>query len=73
MKFLKNKVNGSFVISLDKISDKRGFFARLFCKNEFKKKILSLPFLKLIHLKVKKKVQSEDFITRLEEVRRQKL
>ena len=38
MKFLKNKVNGSFVISLDKISDKRGFFARLFCKNEFKKK-----------------------------------
>ena len=37
MKFLKNKVNGSFVISLDKISDKRGFFARLFCKNELKK------------------------------------
>ena len=38
MKFLKNKVNGSFVISLDKISDKRGFFARLFCKEEFVKK-----------------------------------
>ena len=37
MKFLKNKVNGSFVISLDKISDKRGFFARLFCKEEFVK------------------------------------
>lgn len=38
MKFLKNKVNGSYVISLDKISDSRGFFARLFCKDEFKKK-----------------------------------
>ena len=37
MKFLKNKVNGSYVISLNKISDKRGFFARLFCGDEFKK------------------------------------
>jgi dTDP-4-dehydrorhamnose 3,5-epimerase len=38
MFFLKNKVNGSYVISLNKISDTRGFFSRVFCKDEFRKK-----------------------------------
>jgi dTDP-4-dehydrorhamnose 3,5-epimerase len=35
MKFNKTKLNGSFVIDLDKREDERGFFARLFCINEF--------------------------------------
>lgn len=38
MFFLKNKVNGSYVISLNKISDNRGFFSRVFCKDEFRRK-----------------------------------
>ncbi len=35
MKFNKTKLNDSFVIDLDKREDERGFFARLFCINEF--------------------------------------
>ncbi len=35
MKFNKTKLDGSFVIDLDKREDERGFFARLFCINEF--------------------------------------
>jgi dTDP-4-dehydrorhamnose 3,5-epimerase len=35
MKFNKNKLDGSFFIDLDKREDERGFFARLFCINEF--------------------------------------
>ena len=35
MKFNKTKLKGSFVIDLDKREDERGFFARLFCINEF--------------------------------------
>ena len=35
MKFNKTKLDGSFVIDLDKREDERGFFARLYCINEF--------------------------------------
>jgi dTDP-4-dehydrorhamnose 3,5-epimerase len=35
MKFNKTKLSDSFVIDLDKREDERGFFARLFCINEF--------------------------------------
>lgn len=35
MKFNKTKLDDSFLIDLDKREDERGFFARLFCINEF--------------------------------------
>jgi dTDP-4-dehydrorhamnose 3,5-epimerase len=35
MKFNKTKLNGAHTIDLDKREDERGFFARLFCINEF--------------------------------------
>jgi len=35
MKFNKTKLNGAYTIDLDKREDERGFFARLFCINEF--------------------------------------
>ena len=35
MKFEKVDIDGVFVIDLNRIGDDRGFFARVFCKNEF--------------------------------------
>jgi dTDP-4-dehydrorhamnose 3,5-epimerase len=35
MNFNKTKLNGAYTIDLDKREDERGFFARLFCINEF--------------------------------------
>lgn len=37
MKFIKNNIKNSYLIALDKYEDKRGFFARVFCKKEFSK------------------------------------
>jgi len=37
MKFKETKIKGLYVIELDLISDKRGFFARNFCRDEFLK------------------------------------
>jgi dTDP-4-dehydrorhamnose 3,5-epimerase len=37
MKFTKTLLNGVFIIDIDPIEDERGFFARSFCKDEFKK------------------------------------
>jgi dTDP-4-dehydrorhamnose 3,5-epimerase len=36
MKFIKTFIDGVFIIELDKKADERGFFARTWCKNEFK-------------------------------------
>ncbi|MCD4680091.1 MAG: dTDP-4-dehydrorhamnose 3,5-epimerase [Bacteroidales bacterium] len=35
MKFTETKLKGSYIIELELQSDERGFFARVFCKNEF--------------------------------------
>jgi len=35
MKFIETPLKGVFVIELEKRGDDRGFFARLFCENEF--------------------------------------
>ena len=35
MKFYKKEIDGAFLIDLEKYEDKRGFFARSFCTNEF--------------------------------------
>ncbi len=37
MKFTPLPLNGAFLIDLEKRGDERGFFARLFCAEEFKK------------------------------------
>jgi dTDP-4-dehydrorhamnose 3,5-epimerase len=44
MIFRETKLKGAFIINLEKIKDERGFFARLFCKKEFKKNGLVSAF-----------------------------
>lgn len=36
MKFEKLSLDGSFLVKIDPLQDDRGFFSRVFCKNEFK-------------------------------------
>lgn len=36
MQFYETKLKGSFVIEIDRLEDERGFFARSFCKDEFR-------------------------------------
>ena len=36
MKFNETKLKGSFVVDIDRLEDERGFFARNYCKEEFK-------------------------------------
>lgn len=36
MIFTETKLNGAYVIEIQKLEDMRGFFARTWCKNEFK-------------------------------------
>ncbi|HBE18018.1 MAG TPA: dTDP-4-dehydrorhamnose 3,5-epimerase [Cyanobacteria bacterium UBA11149] len=35
MKFTETKLKGSFLVEIEKISDSRGFFGRIFCAQEF--------------------------------------
>ena len=35
MLYLETKLQGAFIINLQRIEDARGFFARAFCKREF--------------------------------------
>jgi dTDP-4-dehydrorhamnose 3,5-epimerase len=35
MKFIETKLRGAFIITLDRLEDERGFFARAFCRHEF--------------------------------------
>jgi len=37
MKFTETKFKGAYIIEVEPIKDERGFFARSFCKEEFKK------------------------------------
>ncbi len=36
MRFKETKLNGVYIIELEPLEDERGFFARSFCRNEFK-------------------------------------
>ena len=38
MIFTETKLNGAYVIEIEKLEDNRGFFARSWCQNEFKAK-----------------------------------
>lgn len=42
MKFIETALNGAYVIEIEPQLDERGFFARTFCKNEFKRLGLSV-------------------------------
>jgi len=44
MEFIQTPLRGSFIIELDKHIDERGYFARTFCKKEFKKNGLPINF-----------------------------
>jgi dTDP-4-dehydrorhamnose 3,5-epimerase len=35
VKFLETELRGAYIIELDKVEDKRGFFARVWCQKEF--------------------------------------
>ena len=37
MKFIETELKGAYIIELEPIEDERGFFARTFCQEEFKK------------------------------------
>lgn len=37
MVFTKTKLKGAYIIELEPLKDERGFFARTFCQNDFKK------------------------------------
>lgn len=37
MKFFKTKLEGAFIIRIERVEDERGFFARAWCKNDFEK------------------------------------
>ena len=41
MKYQNTKIEGSYIVNLEKINDDRGFFSRLFCANEFSEKNLT--------------------------------
>ncbi|MCF6245791.1 MAG: dTDP-4-dehydrorhamnose 3,5-epimerase [Desulfobacula sp.] len=44
MRFIPTKFAGSYLIEPEPFSDDRGFFARIYCRNEFKKKGLNPNF-----------------------------
>ena len=44
MNFIKSKINGAFVIEIEKFDDDRGFFTRTFDKQEFQKHDLENDF-----------------------------
>lgn len=47
MKFNKTPLKGAFTIDLEKIGDDRGFFARVFCSNEFSNQGLIDSFMQI--------------------------
>jgi dTDP-4-dehydrorhamnose 3,5-epimerase len=49
MKFRETTLNGVFVIEPQPFEDERGFFARVFCKNEFNKFGLEADFVQINH------------------------
>ncbi len=49
MQFVETTILGLFIINLDKKEDKRGFFARSFCKKEFKKVGFDKEFVQFNH------------------------
>lgn len=51
MKFVETPLGGAFVVTPEPFKDDRGFFARVFCKNEFKEIGLDVGFVQINHSK----------------------
>ena len=47
MQFLPTRLDGAYLIELDKREDERGFFARLFCEREFAEAGLETRFVQI--------------------------
>ncbi len=47
MLFTKTPLDGSYLIELEKYSDERGFFARMFCEREFEAHGLATSFVQV--------------------------
>ena len=47
MQFLPTRLEGAYLIELDKREDERGFFARLFCEREFAEAGLETRFVQI--------------------------
>lgn len=47
MKFTPTPLEGAYLIDVDKLGDERGFFARVFCANEFSAKGLTSSFVQV--------------------------
>lgn len=47
MEFSKTTLDGAYTIDLNKIGDERGFFARMFCENEFSEQNLETSFIQI--------------------------
>ncbi|MCL1473007.1 dTDP-4-dehydrorhamnose 3,5-epimerase [Argonema antarcticum] len=43
MQFTETQLKGAFLVEIEKISDQRGFFARIFCAKEFEERGLKPP------------------------------
>ena len=41
MKFIETKLEGAYLIEPERLEDERGFFARIFCREEFEKRDLN--------------------------------
>lgn len=50
MQFSETKIKGCFLVSPEPLSDERGWFARVFCEDEFKKHLnVDLKFVQINH------------------------
>ena len=55
MKFTSTKLSGAYIIELEPIRDERGFFVRMFCKNDFKQIGFGKEIVQINHSLTRKK------------------
>ena len=64
MKFIKTKLDGAFIIELEKSDDERGFFSNMWDKKKFQENNLNVDLTECNIAFTKKRVQLGDFIIR---------
>ena len=64
MKFVKTKLDGAFIIELEKSDDERGFFSNMWDKKKFQENDLNVNLTECNIAFTKKKVLSGDSIIR---------
>lgn len=47
MKFTPTSLKGAYLVDIEKLNDERGFFARVFCQNDFAERGLSTNFIQV--------------------------